>query len=140
MPRAATCRQDAPLVQFRGDAPNTGDPLGAQVIHDGPQVLGMLLCVDPDRCYRLLVADLLAPERPCAIGVAELDATRFRGARAALVRSLINPASNSATEAIWVSRKRPTRHEGAQQRPSFANTTAAPTAFAWARTFASLGR
>ena len=38
MPRATTRRENAPLVQLCGDHANAGEPLGPQVVHDGPQV------------------------------------------------------------------------------------------------------
>jgi hypothetical protein len=66
VPRATTRRQDAPLVQFGGDCAHAGDPLGAQVIHEGPQVGSTLLRVRLDSSHGLLVADVRAPERPGA--------------------------------------------------------------------------
>ena len=38
MPRATTWRQDAALIQLGGDSAHAGEPLRAQVVHDGPQV------------------------------------------------------------------------------------------------------
>ena len=108
MPRATSRRQDTPLVELSSDSPHAGEPLGPQVVHDGPQVCRAVLRVRLDGSHCLLVANLLAPERTCAIGIAKLHAASLgQLARAALVRSLIRPASNSATEAIRVSRKRP---------------------------------
>ena len=49
MPRTATWRQDAPLVQLNGYSAHAGEALRPQVIHDGPQVSRTMLCVRPDQ-------------------------------------------------------------------------------------------
>jgi hypothetical protein len=72
MPCATTRRQDASFVQLSGDSAHAGEPLGSQVIYDGPQVRRTVLRVRPDCHNGLLVADLLAPECPCAVGISKL--------------------------------------------------------------------
>jgi hypothetical protein len=71
VPRATTGRQDASLFQLSGDGTHTGEPLGPQVIHDGSKVGRTLLCVCLDGSHGLLVANLLASKRPCAVRIAK---------------------------------------------------------------------
>ena len=60
MPCTATRRENAALVQLRGDSPHAGEPLRPQVIHDGPKVLRTVLCIRlHGGGHGLLVADLL---------------------------------------------------------------------------------
>jgi hypothetical protein len=81
MPSAPTGREDGTLVQLSRDSPNAGEPLGPQVIHDGPQVCRALLRVCLHRSDRLLVANLLASERSCAVRITKLHAACLGGDR-----------------------------------------------------------
>src|SRR6516225_11375639 len=162
MPCTATRRENAMLVQLGRDSTHTGEPLSPQVIHDGPKVRRTILCVRRDGSNRLRIGDRLPLSARAPLGLPNFTPRAFAAARAALVRSLISPASNSATEAICVSRKRPIAPGGTWgrsqntrstslatserkrstlrvSRSSLAKTTVAPRAFAWASALTSLG-
>jgi hypothetical protein len=57
-------RKDAPPIELSSNSSHAGEPLGQQVIHDGPQVLRAMRCVRLNRSHShshsLLVVDLLA--------------------------------------------------------------------------------
>ena len=89
-------RLDAPRVQLSGNCTDTGDTLGPQVIHDGPRVRPRFTALALTAATACLLPTCLS-ERACAIGVAQLHATRIGGSKGGLERSLIRPASNSAT-------------------------------------------
>ena len=60
-----------------------------------------------DGGYGLVLPIYLPLSARAPLGLPSFTPRALAAARAALVRSLINPASNPATEAIWVRRKRP---------------------------------
>jgi hypothetical protein len=80
MPRATT-RQDAPLVELSGDGPHAGEPLGAQVIDDGPQVCRSLI----RDSHSLLIADLPPLSARAALGLPSFTPRALAAVRAALV-------------------------------------------------------
>jgi hypothetical protein len=106
MPRPTTRCQDATLVPLSGDGANAGEPLGSQVIYNGPQVRRTLLCVHFDGSYGLLVADLLAPECPRTIGIAELHTACPCSSQSGLGALADQARFQFGNEAICVSRKR----------------------------------
>jgi hypothetical protein len=106
MPRGTTRCQNAPLVQLSGNSTHAGEPLSLQLIHDGPQVRRALLCVRLDRSHGLLVADLLAPECPRTIGIAELHAACPCSSQSGLGALADQARFQFGNEAICVSRKR----------------------------------
>ena len=78
MPLATTRRENAALVQLRGDSPHAGEPLRPQVIHDGPKVLRTVLCIRlHGGGHGLLVADLLPSERSCPVWIPKLQSLRL---------------------------------------------------------------
>jgi hypothetical protein len=72
-------REDATGVQFGCDGADSGDPLGAHLVHDSPQIGCPPVSVSLHLFHDLLIADLLTSERPCSVGIAELDATSLNG-------------------------------------------------------------
>jgi hypothetical protein len=70
MPRTTARRENAPGVQFVGNRADADDIFRPHVIHDGAEVSRTVLSVGLKGCYSLFIADLLAPERPCAVRVA----------------------------------------------------------------------
>jgi hypothetical protein len=60
MPRATAWRENATLVQLSSDSAHASEPLGSQVIHNGPQVRRTVLRVRLDCSDGLLVAHLLS--------------------------------------------------------------------------------
>jgi hypothetical protein len=106
MPRATACRKDASLIQLSGNSTHSGEPLGPQVIHNGPQVRRATRCVCPNCCHGLLVADLLAPECPRTIGIAELHTACPCSSQSGLGALADQARFQFGNEAICVSRKR----------------------------------
>ncbi len=76
--RLATARREyGPVVKLLSDLSDAGDALSANVLYDCPQVVRVLLSLQLDRRYGLLVADLLTPQSPSAVRIAEFHAARL---------------------------------------------------------------
>lgn len=86
MPRATTRRQNAPFVQLSGDSPHAGDPLGAQVIHDGPQVRRTMLCVCLTAATACLLPTCLPLSARAPLGLPSFTPRALAAAGAAPVR------------------------------------------------------
>ena len=100
MPRAIARRKYAAGIQFCGDSTDAVDALRAEVVDDALHVCRAVFCVGLHSSYSLFIPYLFALERSRTIGVTSFTPRALAAARAALVRSLISPASSSATEAI----------------------------------------
>jgi hypothetical protein len=60
LPLAAPRREHGAAVEFLSNLSDAGNALSANVFHDCVKVVCVLLRLLLDRCYRFLVADLLA--------------------------------------------------------------------------------
>ena len=88
MPCATARRQNTTLVQLGSNGADAGEPLRANVIHNGYEVSRAALSVRFHGRYSLGIACLLASERPRAIGIAQLNTTSLSGGQSGCVYSL----------------------------------------------------
>jgi hypothetical protein len=78
VPHPAPRRAHLACIQGLGDAGESTDALGTQILEDRPKLDRVRVCLLADRGERSLVPLPGLPERPSAVRVPELDPAAFR--------------------------------------------------------------